>query len=169
MGEKGGENNPVFSNIQLCKVDSYYPNGSVLRADRSRLASPISEMTEDRSHLSGHEADDEMIDHRGHKKHYRTRKERSLLTKEELKYIHQRPNSSFHRPKTAESKTSQLTSVLLFFSSKYQFMLCSNYLLKIIIIMTTASYCLIVSLKCEQNDYEKSATCYPLSLFFYIC
>nr|XP_022297793.1 uncharacterized protein LOC111107104 isoform X3 [Crassostrea virginica] len=71
---------------------------------RSRLASPISEMTEDRSHLSGHEADDEMIDHRGHKKHYRTRKERSLLTKDELKYIHQRPNSSFHRPKTAESK-----------------------------------------------------------------
>nr|XP_022297802.1 uncharacterized protein LOC111107104 isoform X12 [Crassostrea virginica] len=69
---------------------------------RSRLASPISEMTEDRSHLSGHEADDEMIDHRGHKKHYRTRKERSLLTKDELKYIHQRPNSSFHRPKTAE-------------------------------------------------------------------
>ena len=132
MGEKGGENNPVFSNIQLCKVDSYYPNGSVLRADRSRLASPISEMTEDRSHLSGHEADDEMIDHRGHKKHYRTRKERSLLTKDELKYIHQRPNSSFHRPKTAESKTDQL--VLCFsFHPNINFMLCSNYLLKIII------------------------------------
>lgn len=61
-------------------------------------------MTEDRSHLSGHEADDEMVDHHGHKKHYRTRKERSLLTKEEIKCIQQRPNSSFHRPKPAESK-----------------------------------------------------------------
>lgn len=34
--------------------------------------------------------------------------------------------------------------------------------------MTTASYCLIVSLKCEQNDYEKSAIFDPLSLFLYL-
>eukprot|EP00105_Crassostrea_gigas_P039297 XP_019923445.1 PREDICTED: uncharacterized protein LOC105329771 isoform X14 [Crassostrea gigas] len=75
-----------------------------LETYRTRVASPISEMTEDRSHLSGHEADDEMIDHHGHKKHYRTRKERSLLTKEEIKCIQQRPNSSFHRSKPAERK-----------------------------------------------------------------
>ncbi|XP_052677418.1 uncharacterized protein LOC128158574 isoform X6 [Crassostrea angulata] len=73
-----------------------------LETYRTRVASPISEMTEDRSHLSGHEADDEMIDHHGHRKHYRTRKERSLLTKEEIKCIQQRPNSSFHRSKPAE-------------------------------------------------------------------
>lgn len=75
-----------------------------LETYRTRVASPISEMTEDRSHLSGHEADDEMVDHHGHKKHYRTRKERSLLTKEEIKCIQQRPNSSFHRPKPAETQ-----------------------------------------------------------------
>uniref|UniRef100_K1RE93 WD repeat-containing protein 87 n=1 Tax=Magallana gigas TaxID=29159 RepID=K1RE93_MAGGI len=75
-----------------------------LETYRTRVASPISEMTEDRSHLSGHEADDEMIDHHGHKKHYRTRKERSLLTKEEIKCIQQRPNSSFHRSKPAETQ-----------------------------------------------------------------
>ena len=122
-------------------------------------------MTEDRSHLSGHEADDEMIDHRGHKKHYRTRKERSLLTKDELKYIHQRPNSSFHRPKTAESKTDQQVSCFSFHPN-INFIFFSNYLLKIII----NDHCSILfdffSLKCEQNDYEKSAICDPLSLFF---
>lgn len=80
------------------------------QSDRTRVASPISEMTEDRSHLSGHEADDEMIDHHGHRKHYRTRKERSLLTKEEIKCIQQRPNSSFHRSKPAESKNLFLPS-----------------------------------------------------------
>ncbi|XP_052677430.1 uncharacterized protein LOC128158574 isoform X17 [Crassostrea angulata] len=82
-----------------------------LETYRTRVASPISEMTEDRSHLSGHEADDEMIDHHGHRKHYRTRKERSLLTKEEIKCIQQRPNSSFHRSKPAEKYVDILGKV----------------------------------------------------------
>ncbi|XP_061195425.1 uncharacterized protein LOC133203675 isoform X2 [Saccostrea echinata] len=88
---------------KLIRVDLPKESDGKVDTYRSRLASPISEMTEDRSHFSGHEADDEM-DRQRPRTHYKSRRERSLLTKEELKYIQQRPNSSFHRPKPSETQ-----------------------------------------------------------------